>query len=69
MNSKIRNALLIIMNDRSFELSEQNVRVYVYCSQEYDVLSIFHIQYWYINFVHVLYRVAYQISHMRNFIA
>ena len=41
MNSKIRNALLIIMNDRSFELSEQNVRVYVYCSQEYDVLSIF----------------------------
>ena len=41
MNSKIRNALLIIMNDRSIELSEQNVRVYVYCSREYDVLSIF----------------------------
>ena len=44
MNSKIRNALLIIMNDRSFELSEQNIRVYVYCSREYDFLSI-HFQY------------------------
>ena len=43
MNSKIRNALLIIMNDRSFELSENSVyvRVHVYCSREYDVLSIF----------------------------
>ena len=36
MNSKIRNALLIIMNDRSFELSENSeyVRVHVYCSRE-----------------------------------
>ena len=41
MNSKIRNALLIIMNDRSFELSANSVyvRVHVYCSREYDVLS------------------------------
>ena len=38
MNSKIRNTLLIIMNDRSFELSANNilvyVRVHVYCSRE-----------------------------------
>ena len=46
MDSKIRNALflLIIMNDRSFELSANSVyeyvRVHVYCSREYDVLSI-----------------------------
>ena len=43
MNSKIRNALLIIMNERSFELSANSVyvRVHVYCPREYDVLSIF----------------------------
>ena len=38
------------MNDRSFELSANSVlvyvRVHVYCSREYDVLSIFvHIHY------------------------
>ena len=40
MNSKIRNALLIIMNDRSFELSKHMYEC-VYCAREYDVLSIF----------------------------
>ena len=40
MNIKIWNALL--MNDRSFELNRISVylRVHVYCSREYDVLSI-----------------------------
>ena len=41
MNSKIRNALLIIMNDRSFVLSVNSVRVHVYCSREYDVINKF----------------------------
>ena len=47
MNSKIRNALLIIMNDRSFKLSENSVLVqYMHECMSivhglYDVLSIF----------------------------
>ena len=46
--SKIRNALLIIMNDRSFELSENSlyVRVHVYIVHgNMTFYQYFHIQY------------------------
>ena len=42
MNSKIRNALLIIMNDRSFELSANSIYIYIYIYSIYECMSIVH---------------------------
>ena len=55
MNSKIRNALLIIMNDRSFELSEH---MYECMSIVYGNMTFYqyiHIQVLVYQFVHIQY--------------
>ena len=73
MNSKIRNALLImiIMNDQSFVLSANSVyvRVHVYCSREYDVINDFcWYEYIYSSGISVISHIASKLISHRSFL-